>query len=131
MKGLPAFDDFAKKAPEPQLFGTKTLNARHFTAFSQQHETGIEDLEADLKMKINMMNAMFFIMEKSQSKVNHWWLRQGSSDNHTSQTVIANLTASLENQGKEVNAFLYWDEGHGSDLDPEEMIKWIADITIK
>jgi hypothetical protein len=37
MKGLPAFDDFNQKSPEPNEFGDKTTDARHFTDFSLQH----------------------------------------------------------------------------------------------
>ena len=36
MKGMPAFDDFDKKQPEPNLFGNKTTDSRHFTNFSLQ-----------------------------------------------------------------------------------------------
>ena len=75
------------------------------------------------------MNAMYFIRLNNDGCVRHWWLRQGSSDNHTSQTVIANLAASLENQGKDVNTFLYWDAGHGADQDAEDFIAWIGNVT--
>ncbi len=29
MKGLPAFDDFEMRQPEPSVFGNKTTDARH------------------------------------------------------------------------------------------------------
>ncbi len=32
MKGLPAFDDFDIRQPEPNLFGTRNTPSRHFTS---------------------------------------------------------------------------------------------------
>ena len=75
------------------------------------------------------MNAMYFIGQNDAGCAKNWWLRQGAADNHTSQTVMANLATSLENQNKNVNTFLYWDAGHGADQDAEEMIAWIGKIT--
>ncbi len=130
MKGLPAFDDFAMRQPEPDLFGSKNTPARHFTNFSLRHSTNNQSAEIDKEVKtlVNLMNAMYFIRLNNDGCVRHWWLRQGSSDNHTSQTVIANLAASLENQDRDVNTLLYWDAGHGADEDAEEFIEWIGNI---
>ncbi|MFN8240465.1 MAG: subtype B tannase [Bacteroidales bacterium] len=131
MKGLPAFDDFEMRQPEPSLFGNEATDARHFTEFSQQHATG--DVKArideDIVQKRNMMNAMYFIENKNSSCAGHWWIRHGTSDNHTSQTVIINLALRLENSGKDVNTLLYWDAGHGADEDPGDFINWILEIT--
>jgi hypothetical protein len=129
MKGLPAFDDFAKKQPEPAEFGNKTTNARHFTAFSLQHNKPAAKLDEEVKTLVNLMNPMYFIGQKNNGCAQHWWFRQGSSDAHTSQTVMANLATSLENQGKDVNSFLYWDAGHGADYDPEDFVAWMGQIT--
>ena len=46
---------------------------------------------------------------------NYWGIRHGTKDNDTSLPIIINLATSLENQGKDVNALLYWDAGHGAD----------------
>jgi hypothetical protein len=131
MKGLPAFDDFAMTQPEPSLFGSKTANARHFTNFSLRQTTGNKNDENDddLKTEVNMMNPMYFIGQNNSGCAKYWWLRQGTSDNHTSQTVIANLAASLENRNKDVNTRLYWDAGHGANEDPEDFIAWVGSIT--
>jgi hypothetical protein len=131
MKGLPAFDDFVMKQPEPNLFGNRTTEARHFTSFSMQQASENKNTEIDIEVKtlVNLMNAMYFIGQKNDGCARNWWLRQGTSDNHTSQTVIANLATSLENQGNEVNTFLYWDAGHGADQDPEDFITWIGNVT--
>jgi hypothetical protein len=131
MKSLPAFDDFNMKQPEPNLFGNKTTDARHFTSFSLQQASGNKsaDIDSEVKALLNLMNAMYFIGQNNSGSAKYWWLRQGSSDNHTSQTVIANLAASLENKNKEVNTFLYWDAGHGADQDAEDFIAWMGNTT--
>jgi hypothetical protein len=131
MKGLPAFDDFDMRQPEPNLFGNRTTEARHFTSFSLQQASGNKSAEIDSEVKtlVNMMNAMYFIGQNNRDCVQYWWLRQGTSDNHTSQTVITNLATSLENRNKVVNTSLYWDAGHGADQDPEDFIAWIGIVT--
>jgi acetyl esterase/lipase len=131
MKGLPAFDDFALAQPEPVLFGTKTANARHFTEFSLRHASGDKSaaLDPGLRTVVNMMNAIFFIGRDDGGCARYWWLRQGTCDNHTSQTVIVNLAASLENLGRDVNTRLYWDAGHGANEDAEDFIAWIGKVT--
>ncbi len=60
MKGLPAFDDFEMKQPEPNLFGNKTTDARHFTSFSLQQSTGNPEaeIEPEVAKLVNLMNAM-------------------------------------------------------------------------
>ena len=63
MKGMPAFDDFDKKQPEPSLFGNRTTDSRHFTNFSLQHSTGnrAARIDNDVKMFLNLMNENYFI----------------------------------------------------------------------
>jgi len=131
MKGLPAFDDFDMRQPEPNLFGNTTTVARHFTSFSLRQSTGNKNAEIDddLEMLVKMMNAMYFVGQNNSGCAQYWWIRHGASDNHTSQTVIANLATSLENRNKDVNTRLYWYAGHGADEDPEDFIAWIGNVT--
>jgi hypothetical protein len=131
MKGIPAFDDFEKKQPEPGLFGNRTTDSRHFTNFSLQHSTGNKNaaIDNDVKLLVNLMNANYFIIHDNKGCAGYWWLRNGSSDNHTSQTVMVNLATSLENRNKIVNASVFWDGGHCSDEDPEGLIRWMKQIT--
>jgi hypothetical protein len=131
MKGLPAFDDFDMKQPEPDLFGSTITPARHFTNFSLRHSSNNLNAEIDNEVRtlVNLMNAMYFIGQNHDGCTKNWWLRQGTSDNHTSQTVIANLATSLENRGRNVNTILYWDAGHGADQDAEDFIAWIGNVT--
>ena len=131
MKGLPAFDAFDLSAAENSLFGNETTDARHFTNFSLRQAGGNPnaEIDADLPATINLMNPMYFIAQDNPGSAGHWWIRHGSADNNTALTVITNLAVSLENKGKDVNALLYWDAGHGADEDPEEFIAWIGEIT--
>jgi hypothetical protein len=131
MKGLPAFDDFDMKQPEPELFGNATTASRHFTIFSLRHSTGDRNAEIDSELKtlVNMMNAMYFIGQNNRDCAMMWWLRNGTNDNHTSQTVMVNLATSLENLGRKVNAWVFWDGGHCTDDDPEGLITWIGAVT--
>lgn len=75
------------------------------------------------------MNPMYFIGLNNKGIAGHWWIRMGSSDAHTSLTVVSNLAASLENREKDVNTRLYSDAGHGANEDAEEFIAWIEKIT--
>jgi hypothetical protein len=131
MKGLPAFDDFDMRQPEPNEFGNKTTDSRHFTDYSLRHATGNPNarIDADLQTLVNLMNPMYFIGQNNRAMAGHWWIRTGTSDAHTSLTVVGNLAASLENRKKNVNAWLYWDAGHGADEDAEDFIAWIGRIT--
>jgi len=133
MKGLPAFDDFEMRQPEPNLFGNKTTDSRHFTNFSLRQATGDHNAEIDSEVKtlVNLMNAMYFTGQNNSGCAGYWWLRNGTSDNHTSQTVMVNLATSLENLDKDVNASVFWDGGHCADYDPEGFIRWIGEITQK
>lgn len=131
MKGLPAFDDFNKNTPENILFGSDTIDARHFTNFSHQHSKGNKKAEIDegIKNLTNLMNALYFAKQENKGCAQFWWLRNGTSDNHTSQTVMINLATKLKNINKDVNAWLFWDGGHCADYDPEGFVEWIKNIT--
>lgn len=133
MKGLPAFDDFGKQQPEPLLFGSETIDARHFTDFSLRHSTQNPNaaIDSEVKKLVNMMNALYFLRSETGGVAQHWWLRNGTSDNHTSQTVMINLATQLQNMNKNVNTWIFWDGGHCADDDPEGLIKWIGNIAGK
>jgi len=113
------------------VFGNKTTDSRHFTNFSLRQATGnpTTRIDDDLQAVVNLMNPMYFIAQNNRGMADHWWIRMGTSDNHTSLTVVGNLAAGLENRNKDVNAWLYWDAGHGADQDAEDFIAWIGKIT--
>lgn len=126
-KGAPSFDKLDLSAAENILFGTKTANARHFTAAGAQKSN--TSLDVDIANLVNVMNPMYFIAQNNAGMAKYWWIRQGSSDTDTALPVLANLATSLQNKGKDVNALLYWDAGHGADQDSEAMMAWISKIT--
>lgn len=130
-KGLPAFDAFDLSAWENGLFGNSTMNARHFTNFSLQYDSGDPNAEIDgeLQTIVNMMNPMYFIQQNNTDCAQYWWIRTGTKDTDTAHTIFGNLATILENRGKTVNASLYWDGGHGVNQDPEAFIAWISQIT--
>ncbi len=130
-KKLPAFDAFDLSGWENSLFGNSTTNARHFTNFSLQQASGNPNalLDADLPTTVNMMNPMYFIMQNYSGCAQYWFIRSGTKDTDTAHTIFGNLAASLENRGKNVNASLYWDGGHGVNQDPEVFVAWVRQIT--
>ena len=69
MKGLPAFDDFDLTQPEPNVFGNRTTDARHFTDFSLRHASGNADasVDDDLRTVVNLMNPMYFIGQNNRA----------------------------------------------------------------
>jgi hypothetical protein len=130
-RGIPGNDDFDMKDSKPILFGNKTTDARHFTNFTLQKTTGDPNARIDdeLQTVVNLMNPMYFIGQNNSFCAKYWWLRHGTAETGIPQTVIINLTASLENRNKSVNTWLYWDAGHGANEDPEDFIAWIGNIT--
>ena len=131
MKGLPAFDDFAKEMAEPDLFGTETVKTRHFTAFSKAHDPSETDdvIDEALETVIHMMNPYYFVRTGNPGCAGHWWMRYGAKDRDTSIPVFTNLATLLENQGKDVNARLVWDGGHCADDDPDGVMIWMQALS--
>jgi hypothetical protein len=127
----PGFDDFEMKQSGPILFGTRTIDARPFTNFGVQHATGNPSatVAPEIQTLVNMFNPMYFIEQHNPGVAGHWWIRHGAAESSTSQTVPINLVTILENQGKDVNAWLYWDAGHCVDQDPEGFVAWVGKIT--
>ena len=130
-KGLPAFDAFNLSAWENQLFGNSTTNARHFTNFSLQIDSGnpLAKIDSNMQTLVNIMNPMYFIQQNKTDCAQYWFIRSGTKDTDAAHTIFSNLAAILENNGKDVNASLYWDGGHGVNQDPEAFVAWVSQIT--
>jgi acetyl esterase/lipase len=130
-KKLPAFDAFDLSAWENNLFGNSTTNARHFTNFSLRQDSGEPSAEIDSEMQtiVNMMNPMYFIQQNNSDCAQYWFIRTGTKDTDGAHTIFGNLATILENRGKDVNASLYWDGGHGVNQDPEAFVAWVSQIT--
>jgi hypothetical protein len=131
-KTTPAFDAFDLSAGENNEFGAGTTEARHFTAYGAKNDTtglATKRVASDIAEKLDLMNPMHHIGEENPGRSRHWWIRLGTKDSDTSLTVSANLAAALDNLGDDVNHLYYWDEGHGSNVDPGDFLKWVAKVT--
>ncbi|NMO51385.1 hypothetical protein HH310_09305 [Actinoplanes sp. TBRC 11911] len=127
-KGQPAFDAFDLSTAENNEFGAATVDARHFTEYSQKHDSGGTGLDTDIPHLVKLMNPMYFLTRKSESRAKYWFLRAGTSDTDTSPTVLANMAARIAAFGQ-VDSRMYWDGGHGVNRDPAKFLAWAAQIT--
>jgi len=128
-KSVPAFNGIDLKQPEAQLFGSPTVNARHFTTFTHQLTNTNKQavLDKELLKIIGMMNPMNFI-EVSQNCAQHWWLRNSSSNNEIPLTPMIQFATSLENNQKSVNCRLNWNAENCSDAQSEKLMQWVKSI---
>lgn len=124
MKSPPAFDAFNLSSGENNLFGTETVNNKHFTAYSLQHST--EKGEMADKQIVKLMNAMNYL---DQSKTQHWRIRAGTSDRDTSHAISAILAVKLRMNGKQVDYQTPWGVPHSGDYDLDELFQWIDSIS--
>ncbi|MEV0091991.1 subtype B tannase [Streptomyces sp. NPDC050738] len=130
-KDTPAFDPFDLSSGENNEFGKGTTQARHFTAYGQEHDTtglGTKRLDSDIPEMLDLMNPMYHLGKKNPARSKQWWIRLGTKDSDTSLTVSANLAAAAENLGDHVDHAYYWDEGHGANTDAADFIKWVAKV---
>lgn len=131
-KGLGAFDAPDLTAGENGLFGTETVDARHFTTWGLQNDTGGDTrtaLDAADTKTVAMMNPMPFLLDGNSDRATHWFFRTGTSDTDTSPSILANLATATQNLGDDVNVAMYWDAGHGANQDAADFVAWIASIT--
>lgn len=122
-KTPPAFDGLALDSGENQEFGTDTVDARHFTAYSAAHSTVRGASVADAQT-IRLMNPMNYIAHR-QAGPQHWRIRVGTADRDTSHAIAVILATRLQNTGKQVDLFMPWDVPHSGDYDLDELFGWI------
>lgn len=118
LKGLPAFDN-PHLTGECEIFGTPDVPGAHFSNTD----------DAYILHQVKLMNPMHFIRMPYHGACQHWWIRLGTNDNGMSFSVAGNLAAGLEKLGKNVSLKFYWEAGHYMDLDPEDFVEWIHNIT--
>lgn len=127
MKTPPAFDALDNSAPENQLFGTATIDKRHFTAYSAQKSASDASIMADAQ-QIKMMNPMNYVGAKGAKTSQHWRVRHGAKDKDTGFAVPVILATTLQNKGFKIDFALPWDRPHSGDYDLEELFKWVDEI---
>lgn len=124
MKKTPAFDALNLHSPENEEFGTETVIARHFTAFSKEHSEVDGSLAEDEVIK--MLNPTRYIGEADTAK--YWRIRHGSFDRDTSLAIPVILAVMLENKGYQVDFHLPWGLPHSGDYDLPQLFAWIDEI---
>ena len=82
--------------------GTNTVDKRHFTAFSMQHNTATNAEIAD-EETIKIMNPLNYIGKPGINLPQNWRIRVGTNDSDTSLAVSAVLAAKLQNNGQTVD----------------------------
>lgn len=122
MKQTPAFDAVDLKSPENEELGDEAVDARHFTAFSMEHNTAPDAELADDAM-VKRMNPTRYIGEADTAK--HWRIRHGAFDRDTSIAIPVILATLLRNKGYDVDFALPWGLPHSGDYDLAELFAWI------
>ena len=123
VKAPPAFDTLDVHSPECGLFGSESMDARHFTPYGSTHSTS-HGIIADCAV-IRLMNPMNYIGVEGNTAARFWRIRQGTLDRGSSLAVPIILAAKLQSAGLDVDCELAWDQPHGGDYDMEELFAWI------
>lgn len=126
MKTAPAFDDLSMTSPENDLFGSETVNCRHFTNYSSEN-TVVSGTMAPTQV-IRMMNPMEYIHDDSAEKAKYFRIRHGECDRDTSLAISAILSIKLRENGCHVDYRSPWGIPHAGDYDLEELFAWIDKI---
>lgn len=124
MKMPCAFDDPELHTYENDLFGSDTVDKRHFTQFGLEHSRCGGECAPD--EPVFLMNAMNFIRHKGCAQ--HWRIRHGAADRDTSFAIPVLLAEGLRDAGKTVDFCLPWGVPHSGDYDLPELFAWIDRI---
>ncbi|MFY7912836.1 MAG: subtype B tannase [Emticicia sp.] len=127
MKTPPAFDALDNKSFENNLFGTTSIENRHFTDYSSTHSKDPNATIAD-KQTIKMMNPMNYVGDKQAKTAKNWRVRHGAKDKDTGFAVSIILATTLQNKGFKVDFALPWGVPHSGDYDLEELFVWMDKI---
>jgi hypothetical protein len=127
MKTPPAFDALDNKSFENNLFGTATIDNRHFTEYASTHSKDSNATMANEQI-IKMMNPMNYVGDKAAKTSQHWRVRHGAKDKDTGFAVPVILATTLQNKGFKIDFALPWDRPHSGDYDLEELFNWMDGI---
>jgi hypothetical protein len=127
MKTPPAFDALDNSSPENQVFGTATIDKRHFTNFAIQQTASDPSTLAE-SLQIKMMNPINYIGDAQAKTAKHWRVRHGAKDKDTGFAVPVILATTLKNKGFSIDFALPWDKPHSGDYDLEELFIWTDSI---
>lgn len=125
-KTPPAFDALDLSNPENMLFGTKSIDKKHFTDFSLKN-SAVNAKKADETI-IKMMNPMYYIGKSNTTTSKNWRIRHGEKDKDTGLSISIMLATLLENKGYKVNLEFPWETTHSGDYDLTELFQWIDSL---
>ena len=144
-KDCPSFDGLDMEYFENEEFGTEDEERAHFDGtfsdvLEELKETFPEtcarytrpyrDAAADARIReqVRLLNPLYFIRENPEDTLcEHYRIRVGSRDPHTSFSTAAVLALSLQEKGKDVDFEFSWEQGHGL-CDDGGLIEWIQRI---
>lgn len=124
MKVAPAFDALNLASPENEEFGTETIMAKHFTAYSYEHSE-VRGTLADPQI-VKMLNPTKYINKEDTAK--YWRIRHGAFDRDISLAIPSILSLILANNGYKVDFSLPWGVPHSGDYDMDDLFAWIDKI---
>lgn len=127
MKTPPAFDALDNTSPENQLFGSATVDKRHFTPFALHYAPNTLSSMADAQ-QIKMMNPMNYIGAKGAKTSKYWRVRHGGKDKDTGFAIPVLLATALKNKGFTIDFSLPWDVPHSGDYDLTDLFNWMDGI---
>ena len=122
----PAFDHFGLGSFENIEFGTATIDQQHFTQYSYDNSTAGAPL-ADPKI-VKRLNPTYYIGNKRTTVAQYWRIRHGTIDHHTSLAIPVILATMLENNGRDVDFWMPWEQDHGGDYDLFSLFAWMDEI---
>lgn len=126
LKPAPSFDDLSLSTAENDLFGSETVNLRHFTKYGMEHSLCGGEMAEEQQVK--MLNPMYYVEDEKAVTAEHFRIRHGECDRDTSLAISAMFTLKLEEAGKHVDYHLPWNVPHSGDYDLEELFAWIDGI---
>ena len=127
VKPAPGFDRLDLSSPENELFGTETVNARHFTSYGLAHSE-VNGTMAETAV-IRMMDPLAYLGEPGSTAARHWRIRHGTRDSSLGIQVL--LEAKLRNMGHDVDFFMPWEVTHDGDYDLDDLFAWVRKIVLE
>ena len=121
---VPYFDSFELNSPYNEIFGTASIDKKHFTEISQAQDNAGGVLAEDRVIK--MLNPMNYIQNTAGTK--HYFIRQGILDNSNSLAIPALLALELKNADKSVNFALTWGDNGQIAENFEEINAWVWEL---
>ena len=121
---VPYFDSFELNSPYNEIFGTASIDKKHFTEISQAQDNAGGVLAEDRVIK--MLNPMNYIQNTAGTK--HYFIRQGILDNSNSLAIPALLALELKNADKSVNFALTWSDNGQVVENFEEINAWVWEL---